>query len=70
VKTYTITATNVCGGSDSSTASVHLNGAIEPEVAEVKPPELPQTASPLPLITLLGFGSLVSGLILRAMRKN
>jgi hypothetical protein len=70
VKTYTITATNVCGGSNTSTASVHVTGAVEPEVAELKPPELPQTASPLPLLALLGFGSLASGLILRGTRKN
>jgi len=70
MKTYTITATNACGGSDTSTASVHLTGAVEPEVAELKPPELPQTASPLPLFALLGLGSLASGLILRGTRKN
>jgi hypothetical protein len=70
VKTYTITATNACGGSHTSTASVHLTGAVEPEVAELKPPELPQTASPLPLLALLGLGSLASGLILRGTRKN
>jgi len=68
MKTYTITATNVCGGSDTSTASVHLTGAVE--VAELKAPELPQTASPLPLFALLGLGSLASGLILRGTRKN
>jgi LPXTG-motif cell wall-anchored protein len=45
-----------------------LTGAVE--VAELKPPELPQTASPLPLMALLGFGSLASGLILRSMRKK
>jgi hypothetical protein len=70
MKTYTITATNACGGSDTSTASIHLTGAVEPEVAELKPPELPETASPLPLLALLGFGSLVSGLTLRSMRKK
>jgi hypothetical protein len=68
MKTYTITATNACGGSDTSHATVHLTGAVE--VAEVKPPELPQTASPLPLMALLGFGSLASGLVLRSMRKK
>jgi len=70
MKTYTITATNACGGSDTRTASVHLTGAVEPEVAELKAPELPQTASPLPLFALLGLGSLASGLILRGTRKN
>lgn len=67
---YKLTATNVCGGSDSSTASIHLTGAIEPEqVAEVKPPELPQNASPLPLIALLGAASLGVGAWAR-MRKR
>ena len=70
LRTYTITATNACGGSDTTQATVHLTGALEPEVAELKPPELPQTASLLPLLGLLGFGSLVSGLILRGMRKK
>ena len=70
VRTYTITATNECGGSDTSTAAVHLTGKIEPEVAELKPVELPQTGSPLPLFALLGIGSLASGLILHGMRKR
>ncbi|MGB9120574.1 MAG: PEGA domain-containing protein [Candidatus Angelobacter sp.] len=67
-KTYTITATNICGGSDTQTASVHLTGAIEPETtAEVK---LPQTASPLPLFGLLGLGSVLTGLGIRRFRKG
>jgi hypothetical protein len=67
-KTYTITATNICGGSDTQTAMVHLTGAIEPELtAEVK---LPQTASPLPLLGLLGFGSVLTGFVLRRVRKS
>lgn len=67
-KTYTITATNICGGSDTQTARVHLTGAIEPEVvAEAK---LPQTASPLPLLGLLGFGSVLTGLGIRSFRKR
>ncbi len=67
-KTYTITATNICGGSDTQTASVHVTGAIEPEVtAEVK---MPQTASPLPLLGLLGFGSVLTGFVLRRVRKS
>jgi hypothetical protein len=68
--TYKLTATNACGGSDSSIASIHLTGAIEPEqVAEVKPPELPQNASPLPLLALLGAASLGAGAWAR-MRKG
>lgn len=67
---YKITATNACGGSDSSVASLHLTGSIAPEqVAEVKEPELPKTASPLPLLALLGAASLGSGFILRLFRK-
>ncbi len=67
-KTYTLTATNICGGSDSKTVAVHLTGNIAPEqVAEVK---MPQTASPLPLLGLLGFGSLFSAFALRRFLKK
>jgi hypothetical protein len=67
-KTYTITATNICGGSDTQTATVHVTGAIEPEVtAAVK---MPQTASPLPLLGLLGFGSVLTGFAFRRVRKS
>jgi LPXTG-motif cell wall-anchored protein len=66
LRTYKLTATNACGGTHSSVATVHVVGSIEPEqVAEEKPPELPQTGSPLPLIALFGALSLGSGLILR-----
>jgi len=68
MQTYKITATNVCGGSDTSTASLHLTGAIEPEPAVET--ELPQTASPLPFIGLLGLVSLFSGFAIRGLRKN
>jgi len=69
-QTYTITASNACGSKDTSTVSFHLTGAIEPEqVAETKPPELPHTGTFLPLLALLGFGSLASGFVLRAIRK-
>jgi PEGA domain len=67
-KTYTITATNICGGKATETANVHLGGNIAPEqVAEVK---MPQTASPLPLIGLLGFGSIFTAFVLRIVCKN
>jgi LPXTG-motif cell wall-anchored protein len=70
-RTYTITASNACGSTDTKTVAVHLTGSIEPEqVAEVKEPELPQTASPLPLLALLGFGSLGAGFVLRSIRKS
>jgi hypothetical protein len=68
--TYRITAKNDCGGSDTSTASIHLTGSIEGEpVAQVEPPQLPQTASPLPLLALLGLASLAGGLA-RLMRTG
>jgi PEGA domain-containing protein len=67
-KTYTITATNICGGTDTQTATVHLTGNIAPEeVAEVK---MPQTASPLPLLGLLGVGSMFTAFLLRRGRKT
>ena len=65
-RTYTIKATNICGGSDTQTAMVHLTGAIEPEIVA----KLPQTASPLPLLGLLGFGSVLTGLAIRTFRKG
>ena len=65
-RTYTIKATNICGGADTQSAMVHLTGAIEPEIVA----QLPQTASPLPLLGLLGFGSVLTGLAIRAFRKG
>ena len=66
--TYKITATNICGGSDTSMASVHVVGSIAPEVAQVQEPEMPATASPLPLLALLGTVFIASGTILRRIR--
>ena len=68
--TYKITATNDCGGSDTSTASVHVTGSIGPEqvAAAEPPPELPQTASPLPLLALLGFAFAGAGTLFRRKR--
>ena len=70
--TYKITATNVCGGSDTSTASVHVTGSIGPEqvAAAEPPPELPATASPLPLLALLGLVSVGAGGIIRRTRTR
>jgi hypothetical protein len=71
MKTYRITATNACGGSDTSTASVHVTGTIDHQVAQALPPvKLPESGSPLPIIGLLGIGSVVSGMVLRRFRKN
>jgi PEGA domain len=71
--TYKLTATNDCGGSDTQTASVHLTGSIGPvQVAAAEPPpepELPATASPLPLLALLGAFSLGAGILRKARTK-
>jgi hypothetical protein len=72
--TYRITATNQCGGSDTSTASIHLTGSIAgppppAPVAEAKPPELPHTASPLPLLALLGVVLVTAGGVLLRLRS-
>jgi PEGA domain len=72
--TYKLTATNDCGGSETQTASVHLTGNIGPvQVAAAEPPppqpELPATASPLPLLAVLGAFSLGVGSMLRRMKK-
>ena len=69
--TYKLTATNDCGGSNTQTASVHLTGNIGPvQVAAAEPPpELPATASPLPLLAVLGAFSLGAGSLLRRRKK-
>ena len=67
--TYRITAKNDCGGSDTSTASIHLTGLIEgAQMAKVEP-ELPQTASPMPLLALFGFAFSGTGSILWVRRR-
>ncbi|HKV93234.1 MAG TPA: PEGA domain-containing protein [Candidatus Angelobacter sp.] len=68
---YKLTATNVCGGSDTTTASVHVTGSIEPEqVASAEPaPQLPNSASPLPLLGLLGVACLGGAGVLRRSRR-
>ena len=54
-RTFRLTATNPCGGSNTSEATIHVVGSVQPEqVAKALPPELPQTASPLPVFALLG----------------
>jgi hypothetical protein len=74
-RVYRITASNSCGGSDTSTAVVEIAGSIDPAEpvivasAEPLPPLLPQTGSPLPLIGLLGLAAIGSGLILRRFVK-
>lgn len=75
-KEYKLTATNVCGGSDTKTVALHLTGSIEPEqVAQAEPeptpepePKLPATASAMPLIGLAGFISLAAGVLLGVKR--
>ena len=70
--TYKITATNICGGSATSVATVHLTGSIEPEqvAAAEPPPELPKTASPLPLLGLTGLLFLGTGSIMKRRRTK
>jgi hypothetical protein len=69
-QTFRIVAKNDCGGSDTRTASVRVIGSIEaPVVAQALPPRLPQTASPLPLLALLGLASLGTGVVLRMLRR-
>lgn len=71
MKKLRIEATNVCGGSDTSTAALHLVGSIDHEVAQNLPEEdLPEAGSPLPLIGLLGLGSLLSGIAVRKFRSG
>jgi PEGA domain len=69
---YTITATNVCGGSDTKTVAVHLTGNIgEVQVAAAEPPpepELPATASLLPLLGLMSMVCLAVAAMLRRLR--
>src|SRR5215813_7027416 len=71
-QTYKITATNTCGGSDTKTVALHITGSIEPEqVAQAEPPPtLPQTATPLPLLALLGVVSLGAAAVLRRIGKR
>jgi LPXTG-motif cell wall-anchored protein len=74
-RNYILTATNRCGGAVTKTASVQIGGSIDPEIVAEAPPEpllpkLPSTGSPLPLIGLLGLGSLTSGLVLHGIRRK
>jgi LPXTG-motif cell wall-anchored protein len=59
----TATATDQKTPTTSSTASDQSNTSSADQNA--KSSELPQTASPLPLLGLLGFGSLLTGLVAR-----
>ena len=69
---YKITAKNECGGSDTKEVAVHITGTIEPAVVAeaTPPPELPHTASPLPLLALFGLASLGAGAFLTLRSKN
>jgi hypothetical protein len=77
--TYTLHATNSCGGSETRTASLHI-GATEvanstPPPAETEtaanqpPPQLPHTASQLPLIGLTGMLFLGAAALFRLIAK-
>lgn len=63
--TYTLTASNACGGSQTRTALLHITGPVQSAANEPPAPppqvvenssskQLPHTASPLPLIGLVG----------------
>jgi LPXTG-motif cell wall-anchored protein len=77
-QTYKLTATNVCGGSDTKTVAVHITGSIEAEqvAQEAPPPEpepspeqkLPATATSMPLLAAFGLVALGSGLFLKRKR--
>jgi hypothetical protein len=83
--TYTLHASNACGGSEMRTASLHLtgaNGAVNeavntPPEPPAAPPqenaapaaELPKTASQLPLIGLVGILCLAAAAGLRIVLK-
>ena len=69
---YKITAKNDCGGSDTSQVAVHITGSIEPAVVAeaVPPPELPHTATPLPLLTLFGLATLGAGAVMRMRSRR
>jgi hypothetical protein len=69
---YKITATNKCGGSATAEVAVHLTGSIEPPpvVAEATPPQLPHTATPLPMLALLGLASLGTGAFISLRPKR
>ena len=81
--TYTLHATNQCGGDVTRTASLHMIAATPAPaapVAEVAPlPSLnkqslqrncPETASQIPLLGLIGLASLGAGLALRRGRES
>jgi PEGA domain len=69
---YKITAKNDCGGSATSTVAVHVTGSVEPEVVAqaTPPPQLPHTATPLPLLALFGLAALGMGAFLRMRSKG
>jgi hypothetical protein len=84
--TYTLTATNACGGSQTRTASLHITGSNGPlegavnapsesqgqptQVAQAAPAQLPHTASQLPLIGLVGILFLAAAASLRLIVKK
>jgi hypothetical protein len=80
--TYTLHATNACGGSVTRTASLHitgtngvLQGAAPPpeppvQVAAAEPAQMPQTASQLPLVGLIGILCLAAAASLRLILKK
>jgi hypothetical protein len=87
--TYTLHATNACGGDQTRTATLHITGSTTPpeaaaneppatqaepakptEIAQAAPAELPHTASPLPLVALIGSLFLMAAAGLRMILKK
>jgi len=81
--TYTLHASNACGGQQTRTASLHITGSNGPlesaaneppapptQVAQAAPAQLPHTASPLPLIALVGTLFLAAAASLRLILKK
>lgn len=77
--TYTLHATNACGGSETRTAELHIMGntaaAVTPpaesETAQNQAPaELPHTASQLPLMALMGILFLAAAALFRLIAKS
>ena len=73
--TYTLHASNVCGGSETRTATLHLTGknpVVQQEAANTPPPPppaMPRTASEIPLLGLLGVLGLAAAALLRIILK-
>jgi len=75
--TYTLHATNNCGGEATRTATLHVAAAPAPAAAPQPmpqaaeaPKELPKTASDMPLVGLIGLASIGAALALHEAVKR